>query len=216
MARPEPPSTLPTDNGEGPSTGTGTSTNSRNRHSRTQFPSLEQDNSFASGSSNGGEPYKSSPGIGLGPPPNIRRSSTQSRAGPSSTTSSTRQHDIRRRVRSVHASGREEESVLGGMSPSVSIRRRTLTTQGLSHKTSRNHLGESVESPSDDIGPGVFSDEYDLCAPVLNLSNVLIANALFTLKAHDGAYLPGLAVNWTKAFSTIVRPADPRGCSARS
>lgn len=172
MARPEPSSTLPTVNGEGPSTSTGNS-NTRNRHSHTQFPSLEQDNSFASGSSNG-DSYKSSLGIGLGPPPNIRRSSTQSRAGPSSTSSSVRQHDIRRRVRSAYGPGHEEEAALGGLSPSMSIRRRTLTTQGLSTKTSRNHLGENVESPSDGIGPGVFSDEYDLCASAFNLLNVLM------------------------------------------
>lgn len=42
------------------------------------------------------------------------------------------------------------------------------------------------------------------------------ANVCFILKAHDGAYLPELAVNWTEALLTIGRPTNPGGRSARS
>ncbi|THH19033.1 hypothetical protein EW146_g2044 [Bondarzewia mesenterica] len=100
---------------------------------------------------------------------------------PSTFQRSSSSHDVipfidartngRRRVRSAHAA-----SVLGVPSQTATIpassnpRRRTaaaiVTTRGLT-KMNRAQAGSSLESPSEEFGPGVFSDEYDLYPHIL-------------------------------------------------
>ncbi|THH09199.1 hypothetical protein EW146_g8754, partial [Bondarzewia mesenterica] len=100
---------------------------------------------------------------------------------PSTFQRSSSSHDVipfidartngRRRVRSAHAA-----SVLGVPSQTATIpassnpRRRTaaavVTTRGLA-KMNRAQAGSSLESPSEEFGPGVFSDEYDLYPHIL-------------------------------------------------
>ncbi len=131
------------------------SSTTRSRHARILFPPADppsDPDSFGDHSS-----------IGLGLPPPMRRTS----AGLEASTSGEHRAEGRRRVKSVHApsalSGRPQAQRL------AQTVRRTLTTSEATrpHKYERGRWNAaSVESSLDELEPGVFSDEYDLCMSV--------------------------------------------------
>jgi hypothetical protein len=99
--------------------------------------------------------YHDPSSIGLGLPPLLRHASA----------SGDHQAEGRRRVRSVNGAG----TLSSRPQPprhAQPVRRRTLTTvdpiKSLRADKRRSFAG-SVESSMDDMEPGVFSDEYDLC-----------------------------------------------------
>jgi hypothetical protein len=120
-----------------------------NHHARVSFPldpSSDAD-SFGDHSS-----------IGLGPPPRMRRMSTGLEVGEYQT-------EGRRRIKSTNTSG----ALSGRSQPhkhSQTARRRTMTTADPVRLPKADRGGWNVgsfESSLDELEPGVFSDEYDLC-----------------------------------------------------
>ena len=120
------------------------------RHSHVSFPLGDPSSDVDS--------YHDPSSIGLGLPPPLRHVSTGFDAGDY-------QGEGRRRVRSVHGAG----ALSGRLQPprhAQTMRRRTLTTvdpvKSL-RADKRRSLAGSIESSMDELEPGVFSDEYDLC-----------------------------------------------------
>lgn len=123
------------------------------RHTRTSFPPVDppsDPDSFGDHSS-----------IGLGPPPRMRRTSTGLEVG----TSNEYRAEGRRRVKSAHV----PSALSGRPQPQRHAQtvRRVLTTseavRPLKYERARWNAA-SVDSSLDELEPGVFSDEYDLCA----------------------------------------------------
>lgn len=125
------------------------------RHARTSFPPVDppsDPDSFGDHSS-----------IGLGPPPRVRHTST----GLEASSSGVYRTEARRRVKSAHGpsglSGRPQPQ-----RRSQTVRRILTTSEAVRQpKYERGRWNAaSVESSLDELEPGVFSDEYDLCAYV--------------------------------------------------
>jgi hypothetical protein len=125
------------------------------RHVRTSFPPMDppsDPDSFGDHSS-----------IGLGPPPRTRRTS----AGLEISASGEYRTEVRRRAKSAHVpsalSGRPRpqrhaQTVRGVMTTSEAFR---------PPKYERGRWNAaSFDSSLDELEPGVFSDEYDLCASI--------------------------------------------------
>lgn len=123
------------------------------RHTRTSFPPVDppsDPDSFGDHSS-----------IGLGPPPRMRRTSTGLEVG----TSNEYRAEGRRRVKSAHV----PSALSGRPQPqrhAQTVRRVVTTSEAvrpLKYERARWNAA-SVDSSLDELEPGVFSDEYDLCA----------------------------------------------------
>jgi hypothetical protein len=138
------------------------SVNARNRHARISFPPADtpsDPDSFGDHSS-----------IGLGPPPPMRRTA----AGLEISTNGEHRTEGRRRAKSTA----HVPSALSGRPQTqrhAQTVRRILTTseatRPLKYERGRWNTTANVESSSlDELEPGVFSDEYDLCASVEALS----------------------------------------------
>jgi hypothetical protein len=102
--------------------------------------------------------------IGLGPPPPMRRTST----GLAISTSGDHRTEGRRRAKSAHV-----PSALSGRPQAqrhAQTVRRILTTseatRPLKYERGRWNAANVESSSLDELEPGVFSDEYDLCASV--------------------------------------------------
>jgi len=124
------------------------------RHARISFP--PQDPSSDADSLGDYAP------IGLGPPPLMRRISTGLEVG----NNGEYQTEGRRRIKSTNTSG-----ALTGRPQSQkhahTARRRTMTAAEPGRPPRGDRVGwnvGSVNSSFDELEPGVFSDEYDLCA----------------------------------------------------
>lgn len=119
------------------------------RHAHISFPPGDPSSDVDS--------YHDPSSIGLGPPPPLRHASIGFDTG--------EYHEGRRRVRSTHVTG----SSSGRLQPprhAQTMRRRTLTTVDPIKSVradKRRSLVGSIESSIDELEPGVFSDEYDLC-----------------------------------------------------
>lgn len=120
------------------------------RHAHVSFPLGDPSSDVDS--------YHDPSSLGLGLPPPLRHPSV-------SFDPDDYQVEGRRRVRSVNVAG----SSSGRLQPprhAQTVRRRTLTTvdpiKSL-RADKRRSLAGSIESSMDELEPGVFSDEYDLC-----------------------------------------------------
>lgn len=125
---------------------------SRGRHARISFPPADPSSDPDSLGN-----YSS---IGLGPPPPMRRTST----GLEISTAGEYQTEGRRRVKSANttnpSSGRPQPQ-----RHAQPARRKTLTTgEAARLKADMGRWNaENIESSLDELEPGVFSDEYELC-----------------------------------------------------
>jgi hypothetical protein len=126
------------------------------RHARTSFPPMDPPSDPDS--------FRDHSSIALGRPPLMRRTST----GLEASASGVYRTEARRRVKSAHVpsalSGRFQPQRHG-----QTVRRVLTTSETVrSPKYDRGRWNAaSVESSSlDELEPGVFSDEYDLCASV--------------------------------------------------
>lgn len=124
------------------------------RHARTPFPPVDppsDPDSFGDHSS-----------IGLGPPPRVRHTST----GLEASSSGVYRAEARRRVKSAHV----PSGLSGRPQPRRAQTVRRILTTSEAVRTPKYERGRwnaaSVESSLDELEPGVFSDEYDLCASV--------------------------------------------------
>ena len=122
------------------------------RHPRISFPPLDPSSDADSLNAS----------IGLGPPPLMRRIST----GLEVSNNGEYQAEGRRRIKSTNTAG-----ALTGRPQSQrhthTARRRTMTTAEPGRPPRADRVGwnvGSVDSSLDELEPGVFSDEYDLCA----------------------------------------------------
>lgn len=132
------------------------SSNPRSRHARISFPPADppsDPDSFGDHSS-----------IGLGPPPPMRRTP----AGLEISTSGEHRSEGRRRVKSAHV-----PSALSGRPQAqrhAQTARRIPTTseanRPLKYERGRWNAANFESSSLDELEPGVFSDEYELCASV--------------------------------------------------
>jgi len=130
------------------------SPSSGNRHARVSFPPVDPPSDVDS--------FGDHSAIGLGPPPPLKRTSTALEF----TSTGEYQTEGRRRVKSANVHG----PLSGRSQPlkhALTARRRTMTSAEATKLTKadrgRRKAG-SVESSMDELEPGVFSDEYDLCA----------------------------------------------------
>jgi len=123
------------------------------RHPHVSFPPLDPPSDADS--------FGDQSSIGLGPPPPMRRISAGLEVG----NSGEYQAEGRRRVKSAHTTG----AISGRLQPQrypQTARRRTMTTAEPVRPPKADRGGwnvGSVESSLDELEPGVFSDEYDLC-----------------------------------------------------
>jgi hypothetical protein len=121
-----------------------------NNHARVSFPPLEPSSDVDS--------FGDHSSIGLGPPPLTSRISAGLEVGQTGEYKT----EGRRRIKSTNTSGAPS-----GRSQSYkTARRRTITTAELVRPPKAERGGwnvGSVESSLDELEPGVFSDEYDLC-----------------------------------------------------
>lgn len=132
------------------------SPNARSRHTRISFPPTDpasDPDSFGQRSS-----------IGIGPPPPMRRPS----AGLEIGTSGEHRTEGRRRVKSAHVpsalSGRPQ-----AQRHAQTVRRMLTTSEAsrpLKYERGRWNAANVESSSLDELEPGVFSDEYDLCASI--------------------------------------------------
>ena len=132
------------------------SSNPRSRHARISFPPVDPPSDPDS--------FGDHPSIGLGPPPPMRRTP----AGLEIRTSGEHRAEGRRRVKSAHV-----PSALSGRPQAqrhAQTVRRILTTseatRPLKYERGRWNAANVESSSLDELEPGVFSDEYDLCASV--------------------------------------------------
>jgi len=132
------------------------SSNTRSRHARISFPPADppsDPDNFGDHSS-----------IGLGPPPPMRRTS----AGLEISTSGEHRTEGRRRVKSAHVPSASSGRPQAQRHPQAM--RRILTTseatRPFKHERGRWNAASVESSSLDELEPGVFSDEYDLCASV--------------------------------------------------
>ena len=133
------------------------SPNARSRHARISFPPSDppsDPDSFGNHSS-----------IGLGPPPPMRHT-----AGLEINTSGEYRTEGRRRAKSAHV-----PSALSGRPQTqrqAQTNRRILSTseatRPLRYERGRWNPASIESSSLDELEPGVFSDEYDLCASVVS------------------------------------------------
>ncbi len=149
------------------------SPNARSRHGRISFPPADppsDPDSFGDHSS-----------IGLGPPPPMRRTS----AGLEIGTSGEYRTEGRRRVKSAHV-----PSALSGRPQAqrhAQIARRTSeATRPLKYERGRWNAANIESSSLDELEPGVFSDEYDLCASVKSVFFSISDIRVPLLTAHEG------------------------------
>jgi hypothetical protein len=152
------------------------SPNVRSRHARISFPPTDppsDPDSFGDHSS-----------IGLGPPPPMRRTST----GLEISTSGDHRTEGRRRAKSAHV-----PSALSGRPQAqrhAQTVRRILTTseatRPLKYERGRWNAANVESSSLDELEPGVFSDEYDLCASVKARSFRILTFAFPLFTAHEG------------------------------
>ena len=126
------------------------------RHARISFPPLDP--------SSDADSFGDYASIGLGPPPLMRRIST----GLEVSNNGEYQTEGRRRIKSTNTSG-----PLTGRPQSQkhahTSRRRTMTAAEPGRPPRADRVGwnvGSLDSSLDELEPGVFSDEYDLCACV--------------------------------------------------
>lgn len=124
-----------------------------NHHARVSFPPLDP--------SSDADSFGDHSSMGLGPPPPMRRISAGLEVGQTGEY----QTEGRRRIKSANTPG----ALSGRPQPqkhSQTARKRTMTTADSVRppKADRGgwHVG-SFESSLDELEPGVFSDEYDLC-----------------------------------------------------
>jgi hypothetical protein len=119
-----------------------------NHHARISFPPLDPSSDVDS--------FGDHSSIGLGPPPPMRRFSAGLEVGEYQT-------EGRRRIKSTNTPG----ALSGRSQPHKhpqTARRRTMTTADPARKADRGRWNAgSFESSLDELEPGVFSDEYDLC-----------------------------------------------------
>ena len=125
-------------------------TSTGGRHAHISFPPGDPSSDVDS--------YHDPSSIGLGSPPPLRHASVGFDTG--------EYHgEGRRRVRSTNATG-ASSSRLQPPRHAQTMRRRTLTSvdpiKSLRADKRRSLVG-SIESSMDELEPGVFSDEYDLC-----------------------------------------------------
>ena len=121
-------------------------------HARVSFPPLDLSSDVDSVGDHSS--------IGLGPPPPMRRIS-----GSEVAKTGEFQTEGRRRIKSTNTTG----ALSGRSQPykhSQTSRRRTMTTTDPVRPPKADRGGwnvGSIESSLDELEPGVFSDEYDLC-----------------------------------------------------
>jgi hypothetical protein len=150
------------------------------RHPHISFPQAQVD------PSSDADNYADHSSIGLGPPPPTRRAS----AGLGVNASGEHQTEGRRRVRSVNV----PSTLHGRPQPyrhALTVRKRTLTTADPLKPLKADKerwAADSVDSSFDELEPGVFSDEYDLCEYRISLC---MASYLYLplLVAHEGEIL---------------------------
>jgi hypothetical protein len=126
--------------------------------------------------------------IGLGPPPPLRHASV----GLGANTSE-HQTEGRRRVRSVIV----PSTLSSRPQPhrhALAVRRRTLTNADPPKPLKADKgrwAADSVDSSFDELEPGVFSDEYDICEYRISLCLTVTSDIhLFFLAAREGEILP--------------------------
>ena len=144
---------------------------SASRHARTSFPPFDppsDPDSFADHSS-----------LGLGPPPRMRPTSAEAGASEYRT-------EGRRRAKSAHV----PSALSGRPQPprhALTVRRVLTTSEAvrpLKYERGRWNAA-SVESSLDELEPGVFSDEYDLCASQCLSKRVILWILTFTSPSHS-------------------------------
>jgi len=124
------------------------------RHARMSFPPLDP--------SSDADSFGDYASIGLGPPPLMRRISTGLDFG----NNGEYQTEGRRRIKSTNNSG----AFTGrpqSQKHAQTVRRRTMTAAEPGRVPRADRVGWNVGSGNsslDELEPGVFSDEYDLCA----------------------------------------------------
>ena len=146
------------------------SPNARSRHARISFPPSDPPSDP--------ESFANHPSIGLGPPPLMRHTS----AGLEISTTGEHRTEGRRRAKSAHV-----PSALSGRPQTqrhAQTVRRVLTTseatRPLKYERGRWNAASIESSSLDELEPGVFSDEYDLCASIHARSSRFLTFA-FTL-----------------------------------
>jgi hypothetical protein len=145
------------------------------RHPHISFPQVD--------ASSDADNYADHSSTGLGPPPPMRHASV----GLGVSASGEHQTEGRRRVRSVNV----PSTLHGRPQPhrhALTARKRTLTTADPLKADKGRWAADSVDSSFDELEPGVFSNEYDLCEHRISLC---LTSDIYRplLAAHEGEIL---------------------------